>query len=403
MGINNGNVFVEINTSNPITADYVETISAPLTYKKGWNMFGVYSDATDTRVYNVMYDGTTSSSGGITHTMQQFVDNTAYITCIGGRRTTTTTAQDSLKGMFSELRFYSDEVRLADLQSLVRFTCNNPCPICLTATNPNCIETLNTANIAKWDFARSTYVQTIPDTGPKGLNINLLNDQKSYDPIYVHNQGLYFDGTSHMRTVGGFAQNGVESITIEGWIKPSSSVLSGTLVGFEKANNNNDASLSFDKNSFEFDFAGTKTNIPLTYTAAMVDTWQYFGVSLHKIGPSQTKVCAVFGTGAESCQIVNKVLTFTAASEKIQIGSGFQGMIKEMNILDWPKVGYEFTSVYQTAGCVAWNGVSCSHCPSSTGRCLSTCAKGTYGNTCTACLNPYCSSCYGGTNTQCYE
>jgi hypothetical protein len=61
MGIENGNAFVEINTSTSLKGDYVETVTTPLDYQLGWNMIGVYCSGSTTEIFNVMPDGTTDS------------------------------------------------------------------------------------------------------------------------------------------------------------------------------------------------------------------------------------------------------------------------------------------------------------------------------------------------------
>jgi len=260
----------------------------------------------------------------------------------------------------NEVRMYSDELLLADLQALVSNACNNPCPVCPTTSSPNCIETVNDAYIGQWDFALAAYNQVIPDTGPNGLDFELLDDQASYDPIFVDNQGLYFDGTSHVRTTGTFTQDEEYSITLETWIRPASTTLGGELFAFEQSQNVNDASISLQSGSILVTLGTATTTIPLTYTAADVDTWQYVGVSLQKLTATTSKVCAVFGTGAESCQTINSILTLTGANS-VQIGKNFKGMIKDMNVYDWPKTGYEFSDSIQVGGCTAWNGVACTH------------------------------------------
>lgn len=247
------------------------------------------------------------------------------------------------------------------------------------------------------------YETTITDNGPNGLDIDLLDDQTLYDPIYVDNQGLYFDGTSHIRTANTWTQTNEDSITIEGWIRPASATLDGTLLSFETAPNSDEASLELSGDSMIFDFGATSVTIPINYDGATdVDTWQYFGISLHKISSTQTRVCGIFGTGTEYCTTATGVLDLSGGNT-MQVGKNFQGMIKDMSVLDWPRTGYEWTSQIQTAGCTPWNGVTCTHCPSTTGQCISTCEKDEYGNACTACLSPYCTSCYGGTKNQCFE
>lgn len=75
----------------------------------------------------------------------------------------------------------------------------------------------------------------------------------------------------------------------------------------------------------------------------------------------------MFSNDAEACVILQSVLTLTAGGDMLQVGKNFNGYIKELRVLDWPKVDYEFTSIYQLAGCTAWNGVACAQCPSSNG------------------------------------
>lgn len=108
-----------------------------------------------------------------------------------------------------------------------------------------------------------------------------MDDQTSYDPIYVHNQGLYFDGTSHIRTGTKWTQTEEYSFTYEGWVRPQSATLDGDLLAFESSPNVKDFSISFNGNNIDVDFLGTIVSIPITYTD--VDTWHYVGVSVHNI------------------------------------------------------------------------------------------------------------------------
>lgn len=209
----------------------------------------------------------------------------------------------------------------------------------------------------KWNFAQTTYQQTIPDTGIKGMDIDLLDDQTSYDPVYVHNQGLYFDGTSQIRTTAGFTQNNQNSFTVEGWIRPAATNLEGELLSFEQTTNVNDASISLNGTNIQVNLGGVTASIPITYTAADVDNWHYFGVSVHKISATQSRICGVFSTGSEYCTTFDAVFTLSGA-DRVQIGKNFKGTIKEITVLDYPKVDYEFTSMRRTVGCTAWNGVA---------------------------------------------
>ena len=69
--------------------DNVEQITATMTLTEGWNLIGCFWDPLnldpitvhgDNECFNVMYDGTTSSSGPIVHTTADFVDADDLIT-----------------------------------------------------------------------------------------------------------------------------------------------------------------------------------------------------------------------------------------------------------------------------------------------------------------------------------
>lgn len=86
---------MEVNGTNPLTfANTFERFVTPLTFTEGWNMFGCYYDPINNNnhipaipdpilgpfpsvipntCYNVMYDGTTSTSANISHT-GDFID-----------------------------------------------------------------------------------------------------------------------------------------------------------------------------------------------------------------------------------------------------------------------------------------------------------------------------------------
>lgn len=335
-------------------------------------MIGVYSDdLTGSQVHNVMPDGTTSSAAAFTHINLQFVDEDTYLPCIMGRPVSTTEGKDAFTGIVNEMRFYSDEVLLTDLQALVSNTCNHPCPVCLAADAPTCVEADGDAVLMEWDFVQVPYTNPIPDTGTAGLDIDLLDDQTSYDPIFVDNQGMYFDSTSHMRTGNPFAQNDQNSYTIEGWLRPTEENLDGDILTFEAATNNNDVRIGFDRENIEVQINGVSSYIPITYGAADVGEWHYVGVSIHKVNDTQSRVCGVFGSSAEFCTMIEEVVTLQAAGDAIQIGNKFNGFIETLRVLDYPKVDYEFTNEVQTAGCTNFNGAACNMCPSDTGACIS--------------------------------
>ena len=102
-----------------------------------------------------------------------------------------------------------------------------------------------------WDFAQPLYTATIPDSSPNAFNIALLNNQSSYDPVYVHNQGMYFNSNKYLVTTGRWNPNNINSITVESWIRPSETVLSGELLSFQSATNQRDVTFKFSSNNIE--------------------------------------------------------------------------------------------------------------------------------------------------------
>jgi hypothetical protein len=198
------------------------------------------------------------------------------------------------------------------------------------------------------------------DVSGNDYHFSLTDDQTSYDPVYVDNQGLYFDGTSHIRTPTAWTQTEEYSFTYEGWIRPMTDTLNGDLLEFEIAQGERDASIGFNGNNININFQGTIIDIPITYAAANVEQWHYVGVSVRKLDDADSsEVCVVFGANAESCATIGAYLQLDAAGSTFQVGNYFNGMIKDFNFLDWPKRDYEFSNEYQTAFCTPWNGVAC--------------------------------------------
>ena len=303
-----------------------------------------------------MPDGTSSESPVLTHD-EAFVDFDDYHTCLAGRKRNRNNAEDSFFGMVYEVSLFSCPISLADIQSRVYYTCDYPCPICLTSMLPTCRETIDNAYIGRWDFTSADYQTTSLDRGPNDLHFSLIDNQASYDPIYVHNQGLYFDGTSHIRTANTWTQGDQFSFTYEGWIRPTDAALSGDLLEFEITPGQFDSSIGFNGNNVNINFQGTTLDIPITYTN--VNEWHYVGISVQKIDPNLSRVCVVFGPNAESCANITAVLANDAGGNTIQVGNNFKGMIKDFTLYDWAKRDYEFTTMYQTTGCTAFNGVAC--------------------------------------------
>lgn len=153
---------------------------------------------------------------------------------------------------------------------------------------PTCLEYIKNAMIAEWDFAQPMYINTVYDQGSGGYNIKLLDNQLSYDPIYVNNQGFYFDSNRLIRSSKQWVQNNKYSITVEGWIRPMSATLAGSLLTFENPIGKTDSSIYFSGNNIVVFLKSTAVTIPIS--APTVGDWYYIGVSIEKIASSQARV-----------------------------------------------------------------------------------------------------------------
>ena len=405
-------IFVEVNTDPLLGGNTVQTLTGALTYTLGWNLIGCVSidngidpltllpNPATIEWYNVMHDGSTSTSPVFSHT-QPFVDNDSYLTWIAVEKTSLSASSNGLLGMVHELTQYSSTFALTDMQGMLQQNWNWPCSSCLTNMEPNWLEYQKTAMIAEWDFAQPIYIDTIYDQGSGGYNFQLLDNQTSFDPIYVNNQGLSFDSNRLIRTSTQWIQSSYYSITVEGWIRPMSSSLEGPLLTFENPAGKTDSSITFNGNNIVVFLKSTSVSIPIS--APTVGNWYYIGVSVEKIATSQSRVCAVFGTSTESWVFINNYLNLNTTGDFFQVGARFTGVIKELRILDWPKRDYEFYDMYQTSGWTTFNGVSCSHCPKWTGQWISNCNTNEFGPTCSQWLTPNCNSCYAYDYAQCYS
>ena len=216
-------LFVEVNTSPTLTGNTVETITQPLTYTLGWNMIGWSSqclgawpptaNSGDKSIvwYNVMHDGSTSTTPSYDHT-QRFVDDNSLTTWMAGVKQNINVSKNGLIGMVHELTQYSTRISLPDIQALLTNTWDWGWTSWLTNMAPTCLEYIKTAFIAQWDFSQPLYINTVYDQGSGGYNFKLLDNQASYDPIYVNNQGFYFDSNRLVRTTTPWIQSNQYSI-----------------------------------------------------------------------------------------------------------------------------------------------------------------------------------------------
>ena len=316
---------------------------------------------------------------------QPFIDDDGWLTQFATRKTAYNNNNGNTQGFLGivhEASIFSCPSSLADITPRVSTSCEHHCPSCLSAILPNCIENVDESFIGKGDFNSEFYVNQTNDVSGNDYHFNLIDDQTLYDPIYVDNQGIYFDGTTHIRTTTPWIQNEQYSFTYEGWIRPLTDTLAGDLFEFEIAQGERDARIGFNGNNIEIDFQDEIITIPITYAAADVGEWTYVGVSVRKYDDADdSEICIVFGDSTETCADIPAYIQLDAAGNTFQVGAGFNGMIHNFNLLDWPKRDYEFYNEVQNAGCTPWNGVACDLCPSATGECISICEVDEYGDT----------------------
>jgi len=155
---------------------------------------------------------------------------------------------------------------------------------------PTCLEYQKPAYIASWDFDNPIYLNTVYDRGSGGYNFVLLDNQLSYDPIYVDNQGFYFDSTSQIRspTTKKWTQSNQYSITIEAWIRPMDVLGNGHLFVFESKPGTLDSEITFSGNNVVVTLQTTSVTIPIT--APTVGEWYYIGVSIERISLTRSRI-----------------------------------------------------------------------------------------------------------------
>ena len=329
----NNQFFVEVNTDPLLGGNTVQRLTGALTYTLGWNLIGCVSinnginplallpNPATIEWYNVMHDGSTSTSPVFSHT-QSFVDNDSYLTWIAGEKTSLSASSNGLLGMVHELTQYSSTFALTDMQGMLKQNWNWPCSSCLTNMEPTWLEYQKTAMIAEWNFAQPLYIDTIYDQGSGGYDFQLLDNQTSFDPIYVDNQGLSFDSNRLIRTSTKWIQNSNFSITVEGWIRPMSSSLIGSLLTFEDPAGKTDSSITFSGNNIVVLLMLTSVSIPIS--APTVGDLYYVGVSIQRIATSQSRVCAVFGTSTESWVLINSFLNLNISRDFFSSWSSIQ-------------------------------------------------------------------------------
>ena len=177
--------------------------------------------------------------------------------------------------------------------------------------------------------------------------------------------------------------------------------LKGTVFAFESPIGKTDASIIFSGNNIVVTLQMSTVTIPIS--APTSGNWYYIGVSIERTANSKSTICVVFGTSTESCSTISAYLNMNTAGDYFQIGSRFTGMIKSLQILDWPKRDYEFYNSYKTSGWTPFNGVSCTHWPIWTGTWFSSWNIDEYGSTCSKCYTPNCYSWYAYDFTVCYS
>ena len=91
---------------------------------------------------------------------------------------------------------------------------------------PKCLQQIEESLVAWYNFAppKFKYARAFPDIGPWGRNLNPLTIDNQwteptaqFDPIYVNEQGLYFD--SDTKSISGSVPISSTSFSVEMWVK----------------------------------------------------------------------------------------------------------------------------------------------------------------------------------------
>ncbi|CDW76006.1 UNKNOWN [Stylonychia lemnae] len=340
--------------------------------------------------------------------------------CIGGTVGTTFNGGAGLyyefKGIVGQVAFYGGTI-LTQAQSLAlqSTNCQKMCKICRpVGTAPYECFQQQSGNWHQYDFRQSVYPTNFVQPDGSGGGRNLYVDPNfSQSPIYTHKEGFYFDTTwagqsqyivSKISTA--FPSSAVKSFTLEAWIRPTNGLQNMNIFEKEYSIGNDYLLWGFSTLNYMFIRIGSYT-VPSYYCGTPANNeWHYAAVSILQKNENYELVCYKFDTQTTQCHSIYNVYTEYGTST-LQIGQGFRGWIRDINVTDYAKVDLDLSRVTQTSACLAnENSNTCSRCPIQSGQCIPDCNYGYYVNSttksCTICY-ANCRSCWGGYHDNCYS
>ncbi|TNV85331.1 hypothetical protein FGO68_gene7305 [Halteria grandinella] len=268
----------------------------------GWQVLtlNIFNETNITafRVYS-MADNFYTFNSTQPHRLKHFQwSNNPKLITIGAKLTINTTS-DHLIGILNQFQFYQDPLALSQIHDQGSFKCQPYCNLCKTSMIPRCIQQTESLVLGYWDFSQNTqntrnsqnsrnfrYTPILSDRSIYGNELNALSvdDQWTepvWDPIWVHQQGLYFDAG---KSAGGRVGVGVSSLTVEMWVKIHLPTLNGQIFDFGSGE------FTLQVNGLQ-QFIALINKIPhKTNFTILPNTWLFIVSSIAKINTFQSKI-----------------------------------------------------------------------------------------------------------------
>eukprot|EP00347_Sterkiella_histriomuscorum_P024339 403331469 len=385
----------------------------------GWNFVAVGFDVTGSvsTVQAWVYKPDATSQIGTTVSFTvQLQDATSFMACIGGILTCSTCTATStysvtlgFKGVINNIRIYNYKLTNAQVfGSISNSACSSECRLCRIEDNGQCIEKQQSQIMVQIDFNVPDYRQLVEDQSPNKNDFQ-LNKVAATDPYFVHQQGLFFNGLTKIvsKSAIRFAR---ASFTQEFWFRPYQNLGSGQLL-MRKASSATayKFSVGFNQN-INYQVAVTLDATTIYFTISykqIVDMykWHFLQVALIKQTTTTNQVCIYYNKDGVLCSGTIFPTAFAdSGTNLIDLGFGFQGMIRLYHVYDYPKLYYSTDyQIYQSTACTKFSTTQCDQCDNNFARtCFSDCNPGEYGGKCTSCSTK-CNTCYDSAVYSCFS
>jgi hypothetical protein len=226
---------------------------------------------------------------------------------------------------------------------------------------PKCLEDFESNLLHFWDFAPFRWYRPIFDYGRLVASSIPLNTTMTYQGLFTHHNGMWFDGVSYLQP--NTQRWNVHSFSLDVWFKFYDNV-GGALVEnvFYKCPDQmvcNNSTLPgqwhlwfYAPNNVTFQLDKNTVNTTFTFNPATdYNKWMIVQASTVKL-EKQSRICVKVNDEAITCRIVTGYFDDTAANGTLNnliIGNGFKGFIRKVKIYDWPKNDESMKLMYRTS------------------------------------------------------